>query len=343
MKRLAIPTLFSLLIFASCAVFAHDGASRQDKGPFKLQKLTDDVYALAGRGGNIGFAVTSEGVVVIDDQFADLAPGIAEQIKSVTPLPIRYLINTHHHGDHTGGNAFFIKMTTIVAHENVRKHMLAQPQETIENGGRRIQTLEGQIAKLQKDDPSSKDLPALNQQLEAARKSVESARAVKVSEIPAPNLTFNREIRMYLGGKEVQVFHVKRGHTDGDSVIYFSKDKVLHMGDLFFNKVVPFIDRAHGASTGEWIETIDAVVARVDAATKVIPGHGEVTTVDELKAFKQYFIDLRAAVKKAIDSGMTREQALKEVKLSRYASYNGYEQRFPANVGVVYDELKSGQ
>jgi glyoxylase-like metal-dependent hydrolase (beta-lactamase superfamily II) len=343
MKRFAIPTLFSLLIFASFSALAHDGTSPQDKGPFKLQKLTEEIYALAGRGGNIGFAVTSEGVVVIDDQFADLAPGIAEQIKSVTPLPIRYLINTHHHGDHTGGNAFFIKMTTIVAHENVRKHMLAQPQETIETGGRRIQTLEGQIAKLKKDDPSSKDLPALAQQLEAARKSVESARAVKISEIPAPNLTFNREIRMYLGGKEVQVFHVKRGHTDGDSVIYFSKEKVLHMGDLFFNKVVPFIDRAHGASTGEWIETIDAVVARVDAGTKVIPGHGEVTTVDELKAFKQYFIDLRAAVKKAIDSGMTREQALKEVKLPQYASYNGYDQRFAGNVGIVYDELKSGQ
>lgn len=342
MKRLETLSLLSLLFFASTATLAHDGARTQDKGPFKLQKLTDDLYALAGRGGNVGFAVTTEGVVVVDDQFADLAPGIAEQIKSVTSQPIRFLINTHHHGDHTGGNAFFIKMTTIVAHENVRKHMLAQPQETIENGARRIQTLEAQIAKLQKDDPNSKELPTLTQQLEATRKSVETARAIKVSEIPAPNLTFNREIRMYLGGKEVQVFHVKRGHTDGDSVIYFAKDRVLHMGDLFFHKVIPFIDRAHGASTAEWIETIDAVVARVDPATKVIPGHGEVTTVDELKAFKQYFIDLRAAVKKAVDSGMTREQAVKEVKLAQYASYTGYEQRFPANVGVVFDELKAG-
>ena len=342
-KRLAIPTILSLLLSTWGAALAHDGARPQDKGPFKLQKLTEDVYALAGRGGNVGFAVTSEGVVVIDDQFADLAPGIAEQIKSVTSQPIRFLINTHHHGDHTGGNAFFIKMTTIVAHENVRKHMLAQPQETMASMPGRIKTLEGQIAKLEKDDPSSKELPTLKQQLESARRSLEAARTVKISEIPAPNLTFNREIRMYLGGKEVQVFHVKRGHTDGDSVIYFPAYKVLHMGDLFFNKTIPFIDRAHGASTAEWIETIDAVVARVDPATKVMPGHGEVTTVADLKAFKQYFTDLRAAVKKGVDAGMTRDRAVKEIKLPQYSSYAGYEQRLPANVAVVYDEMKSGQ
>ncbi|HWP42240.1 MAG TPA: MBL fold metallo-hydrolase [Blastocatellia bacterium] len=342
-KRIAIPTILSLLFLTWGAALAHDGARPQDKGPFKLQKLAEDVYALAGRGGNVGFAVTTEGVVVIDDQFADLAPGIAEQIKSVTSQPVRFLINTHHHGDHTGGNAFFIKMATIVAHENVRKHMLAQPQETIQNSTRRIQALEGQIAKLEKESPRSEELPRLKQQLESARRSLESARAVKISEIPAPNLTFNREVRMYLGGKEVQVFHVKRGHTDGDSIIYFPAQKVVHMGDLFFNKVVPFIDRAHGASTAEWIETIDGVVARVDPGSKVIPGHGEVTTVDQLKAFKQYFIDLRAAVKKAIDQGMTREQALKEVRLPQYSTYNNYEQRFATNVGAVYDELKSGR
>jgi glyoxylase-like metal-dependent hydrolase (beta-lactamase superfamily II) len=340
MKRLAI---LSLCFFSWSVVHAHDGVGPQDKGPFKLQKLNGDVYALAGRGGNVGFAVTAEGVVVIDDQFVDLAPGIAEQIKSVTSQPVRFLINTHHHGDHTGGNAFFIKMATIVAHENVRKHMLAQPQETIENSTRRIKALEDRIAKLQKESPTSEELPRLNQQLEAARKGLASARAIKISEIPAPNLTFNREVRMYLGATEVQVFHVKRGHTDGDSVIYFPAEKVLHMGDLFFNKVIPFIDRAHGASTAEWIETIDAVVARVDPATKVIPGHGEVTSVDALKAFKQYFQDLRAAVKKAVDFGMSREQALKEVKLPQYSGYSNYEQRFATNVGAVYDEMKDGQ
>src|SRR5687767_6404064 len=221
MKRfVALAAALSLLLICG-SIQAHDGNKPQDKGPFTLKKLTNDVYALFGRGGNIGFAVTTEGVVVIDDQFADLAPGIHEQIKSVSSQPIRFLINTHHHGDHTGGNAFFIKMTTIVAHDNVRKHMLAAPQETIANAPRQIETLQTRLDKLEKDDPQSKDLAGLRQQLATAKKNLEAARSMKTSDIPAPNITFNNELRMYLGGREVQVFHLKRGHTDGDSIIYF--------------------------------------------------------------------------------------------------------------------------
>jgi glyoxylase-like metal-dependent hydrolase (beta-lactamase superfamily II) len=340
MKRLFALVVVSASLLMSGVGLAHDGTGPQDKGPFTLSKLAGDVYVLYGRGGNIGFTVTSEGVVVIDDQFADLAPGIHEQIKSVTQQPIRFLINTHHHGDHTGGNAYFIKMATIVAHDNVRKHMLAQPQETIASAPARISSLEEQIARLEKSDPQSNQLQTMRQQLENTKRNLETARSMKVADIPAPNLTFDREVRMYLGGKEIQVFHVKRGHTDGDSIIYFPQEKIVHMGDLFFNKVVPFIDRDHGASTVEWMETIDAVVARVDPSSQVIPGHGQVTTVAELKAFKQYFADLRAAVKQAVDAGKTREQATKEVQLTQYSQFNGYAQRFASNVGVVYDELK---
>jgi glyoxylase-like metal-dependent hydrolase (beta-lactamase superfamily II) len=341
MKRILAMTASAAV--AAGVALAHDGVFRQDKGPFTLKKLTADVYALYGRGGNIGFAVTPEGVVVVDDQFADLAPGIAEQIKSVTSQPVRYLINTHHHGDHTGGNAFFIKMTTIVAHDNVRKHMLAQPSEVIANAPRNIQNLETRIAALEKENPQAGELARLKQQLENTKRSLETARNTKISDIPAPNLTFSREIRMYLAGKEIQVFHVKRGHTDGDSIVYFVEDKVVHMGDLFFNKFIPVIDRAHGASTAGWMETIDAVCARVDPASQVIPGHGEMATLTELKALKQYFADLRAAVKQALSAGKTREEAVKEVKLAQYSSYQGYEQRFPQNVGIVYDELKAGE
>ena len=115
------------------------------------------------------------------------------------------------------------------------------------------------------------------------------------------------------------------------------------MGDLFFNKVVPLIDRAHGGSTREWIETIDSVAGRVDADSQLIPGHGDMATLVDLKAFRQYLVDLRAAVKKAVDAGNSREQATKEVKLAQYAGYTGYDQRFAQNVGVVFDELKAGE
>ncbi|MFY9611613.1 MAG: MBL fold metallo-hydrolase [Blastocatellia bacterium] len=342
MTRITSLALILTVLFVCGSVVAHDPAS-QDKGPFTLKKLADETYVLYGRGGNIGFFVTSEGVVLVDDQFADLAPGIAEQIKSVSTMPIRFLINTHHHGDHTGGNGFFIKMTTIVAHDNVRKHMLAGPQETMANAPRQIETLEKRIATLEKGDPQSKDLAELRQQIANSRRSLETARSIKIADIPAPSITFDRELRMYLGGREIQIFHLKRGHTDGDSIIYFPHSKVVHMGDLFFNKVIPVIDRVHGASTLEWTETIDAVIARVDPASQFIPGHGEVTTAGDLNAFKQYLLDLRAAVKKAVDQGMPREQAIKQVKLAQYAKYTGYEQRFPGNVGTVYDELKANQ
>jgi len=341
MKKLRAIALALTGFLVSALAYAHDPAAPQDKGPFTLKKLAEGAYVLYGRGGNIGFAVTDEGVVVIDDQFADLAPGIAEQIKSVSPKPVKFLINTHHHGDHTGGNGYFIKMTTIVAHDNVRKHMLEAPQETIASAPGQIKSLEARIAKLEKDDPQSKDLAGLRTQLDTAKKNLETARSMKISDVPAPNVTFDHEIRMYLSGQEIQVFHVKRGHTDGDSIIYFPQSKVVHMGDLYFNKVIPVIDRPHGASTAEWIETIDAAVARVDPACQFIPGHGEVSGVAELKAFKQYLLDLRAAVKKAIDQGMNRDQALKEVKLEQYSKLNGYDQRFAGNVGTVYDEMKN--
>ncbi len=343
MKKFSTVMLVATFMCICGLAYAHDPAAPQDKGPFTLKKLAEDTYVLYGRGGNIGFSVTDEGVVVIDDQFADLAPGIVEQIRSVTAKPVRFLINTHHHGDHTGSNGFFIKMTTIVAHDNVRKHMLEAPQELIASAPRQIDGVQSRIEKLEKDDPQSKDLAGLRQQLDALKKSLESARSMKISDIPAPNITFDHEVRLYVGGREVQVFHLKRGHTDGDSIVYFPQSKVVHMGDLFFNKVIPVIDRAHGASTAEWTETIDAVIARVDPACQFIPGHGEVTSLADLKAFKQYLLDLRSAVKKAIDQGMTREQALKEVKLEQYSKYTGYEQRFPGNVGTVYDEMKEAK
>lgn len=343
MKRSFLSTIIASFLLINGASRAHDGSAPQDKGPFTLKQLAENVYVLYGRGGNIGFAVTPHGVVVIDDQFADLAPGIAEQIKSVTPQSIRFLINTHHHGDHTGGNGYFIKLATIVAHHNVRKHMLAQPQEIMASAPGQIENLQSRIARLEKDDPQSSDLALWRQQVETAKRNLDSARSMKISDIPAPNLTFEREIRMYLGDHEIQVFHIKRGHTDGDSIIYFPHEKVVHMGDLFFHKVIPFIDRAHGASTTGWMETIDAVLMRVDPTSQLIPGHGEVTSAADLKAFKQYFADLRAAVKQALEAGKTRDQALREVKLTQYERYNGYNQRFATNVGVVYDEMKAGE
>lgn len=339
MKRLLLLPLLMLALAA--AGLGHDGQQTADKGPFRRQQLTPNTYILYGRGGNIGFIVTKDGAIVIDDQFEDVAPSIVTEIKSVTAQPVKFLINTHHHGDHTGGNATFLKIAYIIAHENVRKNMLHQPGQTIANLTAAIAREEKGLPQLEQTDAAKAE--ESKKRIQAMRDQIEKAKALKLEDIPAPNITFQKEVRLYIGGEEVQVFHVKRGHTDGDSIIYFPNQKVAHMGDLCFNQVIPFIDRPGGADTREWIETLDAVLSRVDPQSQFIPGHGEVTDAAGLRAYRQYLSDLRAAVAGALqrNPALTRDDALKQINLDQYRSFGGYDQRFASNVGVVYDEMKA--
>lgn len=293
---------------------------------FRVQPLGGDVYALYGRGGNVGFFVGPDAVTVIDSQFKDLAPGIVAEIKKVTDKPIKFLINTHYHGDHVGGNEVFRNFAMIIAQDNVRTRMLASP-ETIK-----------------------RDYPAM---LENARKSgnaemakffqdqLEWAGKVKVEEIPAPVLTFDSELRIHPGGGEtIQIWHLPPAHTDGDSVVYFEKAKVLHMGDDFFNKVIPFIDVKGGGSARGYVAALDRVLARVPADVKVIPGHGEVSDLAGLKAFRQYVADVLDAAAKAKAAGKSKEDFLKDVDLPAYKDYGGYKDRFKDNAAAAYDESR---
>src|SRR5216683_5662977 len=199
------------------------------KVEIKVQKVSGSVYMLEGMGGNIGASVGDDGIVVIDDEFLPLADKIEAALKSITDKPVKFVINTHWHGDHTGGNPHFGEKAPIIAQENVRKRL--------STGG---QTRFGTTP------PAPK--------------------------VALPVITFEENVTVHLNGEDIKAIHFPNGHTDGDSVIFFPQSKVVHMGDLFFNKVIPVIDRVHGASTAEWTETIDAVVARVDPACQFIPG-----------------------------------------------------------------------
>jgi glyoxylase-like metal-dependent hydrolase (beta-lactamase superfamily II) len=302
-----------------------DHHDRKADDVFKLKPLAGNVYALYGRGGNVGFFVGPDAVLVIDSQFKDIAPGIVDQIKSVTSKPIKFLVNTHHHGDHVGGNEVFKQFAMILAHDNVRTRMLASPVD------------------IQRDYPKM---------LEDAKKAgnadqakffadqIEWAKKVKVEDIPAPVLTFDSEFRIHMGDETVQVWHLPPAHTDGDSVIYFEKAKVLHMGDDFFNKVIPFIDVSSGGSARGYLAALDKVVARVPADATVIPGHGEVTDVAGLKAFRQYIADLVDTAQKAKSAGKSKDDFLKEVDLPAYQGYSGYKDRLKQNAAAAYDEAK---
>ena len=311
-----------IFLFLASTSFSQQHHEQKPEDPFTLKKLTDRIYALYGRGGNIGFYVGSNAVFVVDSQFLDLAPGIVEKIKTVTDKPIKYLLNTHHHPDHVGGNQHFLSFAIILAHDNVRKRVLASPQEILATYPKYLQE-----AKTKGDTDRA---TWFQQQIDWAKK-------VKVEEIPAPFLTFDSEFRIHLD-ETIHVWHTPPAHTDGDGVAYFEKSKVLHMGDLFFHKVIPFIDVEGGGSATGYLKAIDLVLSRVPSDVVIIPGHGEVTDVAGLKEFRAYIQQIIELAKAAKAAGKTKEQFVKETDLPAYKEWRGYEDRFKENLEAAYGE-----
>lgn len=314
-----------LLAQAPAATPTPDHHERSPQDIFKLKPLAGDVYALYGRGGNVGFFVGPDAVLVVDSQYKDIAPGIVAEIKKVSDKPIKFLINTHHHGDHVGGNEIFQQFALIVAHDNVRKHMLASPGDILKEYPPRLEEA--------KKAGNADMIKFLSEQIEWARKA-------KVEEIPAPVMTFDSELRIYIGGETIDVWHLPPAHTDGDSAVYFEKARVLHMGDDFFNRVIPFIDVTHGGSPKGYLSAIDKVVARIPPDAVIIPGHGEVSDIGGLKVLRQYIADVTAAAQKAKASGQSKEDFVKAVDLPPYKDWSGYKDRLKGNCGAAYDELK---
>jgi cyclase len=304
------------------------GADHHDRQPqdiFRVQPLGGGVHALFGRGGNIGFFVGPDAVLVVDSQFKDIAPGVVAEIKKVSDKPIKFLLNTHHHGDHVGGNEVFKQFAMIVAHDNVRKRMLSSPMD--------IQRDYPEMLENAKKEGNEQFAKFLSDQIEWAKKA-------RVEEIPAPIMTFDSELRIHIGDETIQVWHLPPAHTDGDSVVYFEKAKVLHMGDDCFNKVIPFIDVKSGGSVKGYLAALEKVLARVPPDVKIIPGHGEVTDVAGLKGFRQYIADVVAAAQKAKAAGKSKEDFLKDVDLPAYKDFSGYKDRLKANAGSAYDEVR---
>jgi len=223
-------------------------AQAQQPAELTLQKIADDVYVILGSGGNVAFMPTREGVILIDDKFSQDGPQILAKVKSVTAQPIRYVINTHQHGDHTGGNAALLQAgAEILIHKNARANMAAA------------------------------EMPGI------------------------PRITFSDESQVFLGGKEVEARYFGRGHTNGDVMVYFPAQRIVHTGDLFVSGA-PFCDTSAGCSIKEWDKTLQKALAAMDFDT-VIPGHGPVMKKADLVKYVQTVASVRDHISKACQGG----------------------------------------
>lgn len=226
-------------------------------------KVTDQIYMLKGSGGNIGVMIGKEGTLMIDNQFAPLSNKINGAIKTLDPGEIRFLINTHLHGDHSGGNENFKRMgVTVVAHDMVRDRMAREKTNSVT-----------------KEVTPARDKDAL------------------------PVITFADKLNFHLNDEDIELIHLDPGHTDGDVVVHFRKANVYHMGDMFVTYGYPYIDYSSGGSVNGFIAALDKFLAMMDENTKIIPGHGELCSKADMKNFRDRLADIRDQVAGALKKG----------------------------------------
>ena len=254
------------------------------KRDITTQELGDGFYMLLGPGGNIGVSVGEDGVFVIDDKFSRFADQIVEQIRAITDAPIRYVINTHYHGDHSGANAE-MKDTgaVIVAHDNVRKRM----GMSFENKafGRTIKATDSKLW---------------------------------------PDLTYSENATFHFNGQTVNAIHTPNAHTDGDSILYFEEANILHMGDNFFFGLFPYIDVDGGGSLSGMIASHGKALELINEETKVIPGHGPLAAKADLIKTQDMLKTIEKRVKAEIARGATLENILEKDILADYAEYSSF-------------------
>ena len=280
-----------LVLFA--AALLPISAPAQEKTPdwskveIKVTKVSGNIYMLEGQGGNIAASVGEDGIVIVDDEFAPLAEKIQAALKDlkITDKPVRFVINTHYHGDHTGGNPPFANSgSTIIAQDNVRKRLASGG--TAGNGG----------------------------SMKMENKPAEKA--------ALPIITFEHDLTVHLNGEDIRALHFPAGHTDGDAIIFFPKANVVHMGDDFVRYGFPFIDVASGGSVQGMTEGVEKAIAQLPADVKVIPGHGALSNLDDVRNYIQMLKDTTAAVQKAMAAKKTLDQMKQEKILAPWAKWS---------------------
>lgn len=231
-----------------------------DSVQIKPNKITESVFFLEGAGGNIGVLVGNDGTIIIDDQFAPLTEKIKKTLSAISDKPVKFVVNTHFHFDHTGGNENFGgEGAIIVAHENNRRRLT-----------------------------TDQFLAAFKQEQKAAPYNA------------LPKVTFTESVTFHLNGETIQVFHVKNAHTDGDAIIHFKESNVFHTGDVFVRYGLPFIDQPNGGSIDGMIRAMDELIALANDQSKIIPGHGPLSVKKDLIDYRNMLQTVRNRIAEGI-------------------------------------------
>ncbi len=299
MRRPLVSLVLTLTVAAPLA--AQGG---QDTVKIRTVPVAGGVYLLMGQGGNIGVSTGEDAVFLVDDQYAPLADRIVAAVRAVSPEPIKFLVNTHWHGDHTGGNEHFgASGVVIVAHDNVRHRMSVE-----------------------------QFLARFNQKVPPSPKAA------------LPVITFNDQVTFHLNGDDIHVIHVPSAHTDGDAMVRWTRANVLHTGDVFFNGGYPFVDLSSGGSVDGMIEAVKVALGLVDDQTRIIPGHGQLGGKADLVAYRDMLVATRDAVKRLVDRGQSREAVLAAKPTARWDAEWGHGFIKPDDwVGTIYDSLTGAQ
>lgn len=295
-----IPRLMLLLAFAAAGTLQAQGF---DDVEIETQRLTDNVYMLIGQGGNIGVSAGDDGVFIIDDQFAPLTEKIVAAIRQITSEPVRFVFNTHWHGDHTGGNENLGEAgALIVAHDNVRERM------------------------------------SVEQVLERIGRTAATEPAAPAGALPV--VTFAGDVSFHINDDLLHAFHVEAAHTDGDAIVHFERANVVHMGDTFFRDRFPFIDTATGGSIDGMIAAAGAALALMDAETQVIPGHGPLSSRNDLTAYRDALRTMRNAVAALKEEGLTLDEIQTRRPIRRQAEAWGQDRATEENfVATIHHGL----
>ena len=297
-------SLFLIFLFIiSAVVFPNNAYSQKfEDVEIKPAKLSDNVYVITGKGGNLGLFIGKDGNILIDDQFAPLTNKILDVIHNLTNQPIKFLINTHWHPDHTGGNENFGKSgSLIISHENVRERL--STEQFIEFMERKI-----------------KPLP------------VEAL----------PIITFTDSISFHINNETVRIYHFPNAHTDGDSMIYFKENNILHTGDIFVKNRYPFIDISSNGTIDGIIEALEKIILLLNKETVIIPGHGNISNLNDLLEYLSMLQDVRNNIFLQINKGYSIKQILESNPTSPFDHKYGNDKFITPNdfVTSVFQSLQ---